>query len=295
MKEQIDWSDYRVVLDIAEAGSLAAAARRSNLSHPTMFRRLNTVEERLGVRLFERFRNGYLPTPAGEEMVAAARDMAERAVATERKLSGRDLRPSGSVRVTTTDTLLFGLLGAEFARLRDVEPEIALEIVVSNEVFDLSLREADVAIRPAARPEPHLVGRKLGVIRQAVYGHKDLDRNEHENDKLANVPWIGPSRSMAYDQLYAWMIRKGYDKVCGCRVDSLLGIHAAVRAGIGAAVLPAYLGEADTALRRYGGFVDELDTDLWLLVHPDLRHTARIRCVMDCLSQSAAIRRTLTA
>jgi len=293
MNRSLDWNDYAIVLAIADAGSMAAAARQSGSSHPTLFRKLNAIEERLGVRLFERLRSGYVPTSAGEEMVAVAREMAELAANMERRLSGQDLRPSGLIRVTTTDTLLFGLLGVEFAQFRIAAPEISLEIIISNDVFDLSRREADIAIRPASAPEPHLVGRKLGVIRQAVYGHRALDLSQCAKDQPAALPWIGPSRSMIYDQLHAWMTRTGYDEFCCCRIDTLLGIYAAVRSGGGVAVLPAYLGEADSTLEKLGNFIDDLDVDVWLLIHPDLQQTARIRCLLDFLVQSRSIRRLL--
>jgi DNA-binding transcriptional LysR family regulator len=98
---------------------------------------------------------------------------------------------------------------------------------------------------------------------------------------------------MFYDQLYVWMTRTGNDAFCGCRIDTLLGIYAAVRAGGGVAVLPAYLGDADSALEKLGNFIDDLAVDLWLLIHPDLRQTARVRCLLDFLAQSKTIRRLL--
>lgn len=281
MNNRLDWNDYQTVLRIAEAGSLSGAAHRSGSSHPTMFRRINAVEEKLGVRLFERFRTGYRLTAAGEEVAATAREIEELTNETERRVGGRDLRPSGVVRLATTDTLLNGLLAAELVLLRQAEPEIVLEVSVSNEISDLSFREADIAIRPAAAPPEHLIGRRLGRIRQAVYALQDWDAGEADGQDWSALPWIGPSASTPYPQLHAWMRDTGYDRSCVSRVNSVLGMHAAVRSGVGVAVLPCYLAEPDPALRRLGGPIEDLAVDLWLLTHPDLRQTARVRAVLD--------------
>lgn len=283
MNNKLNWGDYETVLQIADAGSLSKAARLAGTSHPTLFRKINGVEQKLGVRLFERFRTGYKPTAAGEEIVAVARQISSLTNEAERHLSGRDLRPSGVVRIATTDTLLFALLTPMINAFRQVEPEITLEVLVSNDISDLSLREADIALRPALKPEQHLVGRKLGVIHQAIYARDDQLEDRHPS---ADRHWIGPSRSMAYHQLHKWMEENHYSELCVCRMNTVLGMYAAVRAGIGRAVLPTYLGEADPDLARQGGHVDDVAVDLWLLTHPDLRQTARVRAVLDHFARS---------
>jgi DNA-binding transcriptional LysR family regulator len=280
MNNKIDWNDYKIVLQIAEAGSLSKAAHLAGSSHPTMFRKVNSLEGKLGVRLFERFRTGYQLTAAGEEIASTARKIQELTNETETQVAGRDLRPSGVVRLATTDTLLFGLLSPEIARLRQLEPNITLDVAASNEISDLSFREADIAIRPAAAPEDHLIGRRLGRIRQAVYAPWSSDVDDVRRQGAAR-PWVGPSASMPYVQLHAWMRDNDCDASCVCRMDSVLGMHAAVRSGIGVAVLPCYLAEPDTRMQRLGDEIEELTIDLWLLTHPDLRHTARVRAVLD--------------
>ncbi len=293
MNDMLDWGDYRIVLAIAEAGSLTGAAKRLGTSHPTLFRRINAVEKKIGVRLFERLRTGYRPTAGGDEIIATARRITELTHDTERRLAGRDLRPSGHVRITTTDGLLFGLLAPALSGLRESEPDITIEINVSNEISDLAFREADIAIRPTSAPDPHLVGRKLGLIRQAIYAPSAIATGGGANEALREASWIGPSRSMAYPALHGWMAAQGYDKRCRIWSDSVLGQHAAARAGAGIAVLPAYLAEADTSLTRIGPMIAALDVELWMLTHPDLRNTTRIRAVAEYLSRCSLIRRRL--
>ena len=102
MQSRIGWEDLRLVRAVGEAGTLTGAARRLGVDHSTAFRRLGALEERLGVRLFERARNGYAPTPAGEATLAAAERILGDLGELERRIAGEDLRPSGTVRVTTT-------------------------------------------------------------------------------------------------------------------------------------------------------------------------------------------------
>lgn len=284
MDRPLRWDDLRIVLAIAEAGSLAGAGRQLGVSHATVFRRLDGLEERLGVRLFERLPEGYAPTPAGEDLAAAARRVETEVLEAERRVQGRDLMPSGTVRVTTTDTLYAGLLAPVLAGFRREHPAITLEVTVSNRVHDLSRRDADIAIRPSDRPPEALVGRRLGRLRQAVYGAAGAGQAA----ALAAADWIGPDDTMGYRTLERWMAATGYAERCVLRLDSVLAMATAVRCGSGIAVLPCYLADADPGLRRLGEPVEALATDLWLLTHADLRHTTRIRALLDHVAAALA-------
>ncbi|EWH03322.1 LysR family transcriptional regulator [Halomonas sp. BC04] len=270
------WDDLRVVQAIAEAGSLSGAGRRLGASHATVFRRLNAIERRLGVALFERSRRGYAPTAAGEDLATVAGRVEAEVLGAERRVVGRDLSLSGTIRVTTTDTLLMGLLSPIFADFQHAHSEIVLEVAVSNQLFNLSQRDADVAVRPSSSPPEHLVGRRVGSIAQAVYGRVDSD----------SEAWIGPDRHLGYAALDAWMAENGANARCRYRVDTMFGMLAAARDGLGRAVLPCYLADAEPALNRIGEPIPELATDLWLLTHPDLRRVARIRAFMAFVSEA---------
>jgi DNA-binding transcriptional LysR family regulator len=115
----LDWDDLRFALAVASGGSLAAGARRIGVNHTTVLRRIAALEERLGVRLFERLPSGYALTPRGEELVEAARTIDETVNRLELRLAGTDLSVSGPVRVTTTDTLMASLLPRILAALKD--------------------------------------------------------------------------------------------------------------------------------------------------------------------------------
>lgn len=275
-EQSLHWDDLRVVQAIAEAGSLSGAGRRLGASHATVFRRLNAIERRLGVALFERSRTGYAPTPAGEDLAATAARVETEVLGAERRVVGRDLRLSGSIRVTTTDTLLMGLLSPIFAGFQRAHPEIVLEVAVSNQLFNLSQRDADVAVRPSPSPPEHLVGRRVGTVAQAVYARADD----------AADAWVGPDRHLGYAALDAWMADQEANERCRYRVDTMFGMLAAARDGLGRAVLPCYLADAEAALMRLGEPIPELATDLWLLTHPDLRRVARIRAFMAYVAEA---------
>lgn len=285
-ERMLRWEDLRVVLAVAEAGSLSGAGRRLGTSHATVFRRLGAIERRLGVRLFERGRTGYAPTAAGEELAVAGARVEAEVLGAERRVAGRDLRLSGTLRVTTTDTLLMGLLSPIFAGFRREHPGIVLEVAVSNQLFNLSQRDADVAVRPSSSPPEHLVGRRAGTIAQAVYARADAD---------ADAGWVGPDRHLGYAALEAWMAASEADARCRYRVDTLLGMLAAVRDGLGRAVLPCYLADAEPGLVRLDGPIPELATELWLLTHPDLRRVARIRAFMAFVAGALESRRARLA
>lgn len=277
MSEQMaQWDDLRTVLAIARAGSLSGASRLLKVSHATVFRRLGAMEKRLGVRLFERAARGYVPTPAGEDMTATAERMEVEWLGVQRRLAGQDFKPSGTLRVTTTDALMAGLLAPIFKLFRESYPDITLEVVISNQLFNLTKREADIAIRPTTTPPENLVGRCIGTIEQAVYGPSGQGR----------LPWIGPDERLGYRLLETWMASEGVAEECSYRVDSVMGMLAAVQAGSGQAVLPCYLADAAPGVVQISPALSPLATELWVLTHPDLRHTLRVRLFLELVGNT---------
>lgn len=290
----IDLEDLRLVQAIAEAGTLAGAARRLGVDHSTAFRRLGTLEERLGVRLFQRARDGYTPTPAGEMAIATAGELLADLGLLEHRLAGEDLRPSGVVRVTTTDTLL-DFLAPGFAAFRAAHPEITLEIVAANAFFTLTRREADVAVRPARSAPDNLVGRRIAELAMAPYAAASyLDRRSDARG-LIEHDWIGPDESLAHLGSAKWIEREIPSERVVLKGNSLLALLAAARAGVGVAPIPCYLGDTDPGLARVGSPIPEMSSALWLLTHPDLRRVARIRVLLDFLAPWLMQRRDLLA
>ncbi|MEH3120295.1 MAG: LysR family transcriptional regulator [Methylorubrum populi] len=278
----VAWDEFRLVRAIAERGALAPAAAHLGINPSTAFRRLAAVEAGLGARLFERHRSGYVPTPAGEAMAAAALRMEEEVARFDREVAGRALTPSGTLRVTAAATLVTDLLMPMLGRFRVRYPKVQVELVVSEEALNLSRRDADVALRATREPPPNLVGRRLAAIAWAVYGPAGDERG------LSGADWVSPSEAVA-GGLFARFVaaRAGPERVA-LRIDTVQGLCEAVLEGIGIGPLPCYRGDRIARLRRLSGPEPDLTGSLWLLTHPDLRHAARVRAFMDHVAADVA-------
>lgn len=295
-RTHLHWNDFKTVLAIADSGSLSGASRSLGVSHATIFRRLGDIEQRLGVTLFDRSRTGYQATLAGEEIADTARVMDEAALAAERKVAGRDLEPTGEIWATTTDSLLMGLLAPLFTNFRERYPGILLDVAVSNQLFNLTRREADVAIRPSNRPPENLIGRPLTAIGQAVYGHRNLGIAPGASiESLADQPWIGAGPRLQDTALDQWMIQHSLKNACVYRVDTLVSILSAVRSRMGLAVLPCYLADENPDVIQLTDPIPDLEYGLWFLMHPDLRGVVRIHALMDFLTEAVRAQKSCLA
>jgi DNA-binding transcriptional LysR family regulator len=282
--DSIDWDDLRVALAVADAGSLAGAARALNVNHTTALRRLDALEARLNTRLFDRQRGGYLTTEAGELLAQEARAIAPRVADIERRLLGRDLRLTGSVRVTTAFVTMAYLLPQALAGFARAQPGIEVEIAESGALLDLSRRQADVAIRISNQVPEHWVGRTLGTVQYRVYARRGAEGLPQQVAPLATLlaeaPWIAFEREAS--NLYGrWMRQHIPPQQVRQRVDIFNSMVAMLRTGLGIGVLPVFAAHAEPDLLPVSDLVEALETPLWILTHPDLRRTARIRAFMQ--------------
>jgi DNA-binding transcriptional LysR family regulator len=294
MHSRINWEDLRYALAVADASSLAAAARALGVNHTTVLRRVNAFEERLGLRLFERLPTGYALTAGGEELLASARTMAATVTALERRLAGADLRLEGTLRVTTTDTLMASVLPDVLLGFRGEQPGILVEVAVTNVMANLTRRDADVAIRPAKDPPETLVGRCVSDLAFAIYGAPGyLAATSNVADLSAQV-WVAPDDSLAGSSVARWMRAELPGATVAMRADSLVALRQAASAGIGLVVLPCYLGDTSPGLVRVRPDpVAEIRTALWVLTHEDLRRTARVRALTEYLAGALGCERDL--
>jgi DNA-binding transcriptional LysR family regulator len=292
----LDWNDFRIVLAIARAGGLVRAAAALGVNHSTVFRRLNALEEGLGVKLFERLPGGYEPTDAGGQLVAAAERIESETLALDRDLAGRDARLCGRLRVTSSETLAFRILTAEIVRFRTAHPGIQIEVVIENRHLDLSRREADLAFRATRPTQGDLFGRKLADIAWAVYGAntyltaRGAPAAPRELAAHAVIGWESAASTVKAVQWLADTVPEG---AIVYRSSSLINQLLAVKAGIGLAVLPCYLADPEPELRRALPPIFELTRELWLITHKALKGTARVRAFMDIVGEG--VRRRLAA
>ncbi len=282
----VSWDEFRLVKAIAETGSLAGAGDVLALNHSTVFRRLNALENDLGSRLFERSRTGYVPTPAGEEMVAIAARMFEDITDFERRVAGRDVKPSGELRVTTNDSLVAHLATPLFGAFCRQFPEIKLDVVIENRALNLSRRDADVAIRATAEPPETLVGRRIASIAWSVYGAKGshIQPTDDPSD-LADHCWIGFGDAIGTIGPARWMARAVAPTKIFYRLNTVLGLSQAVESGLGIGFVPCFIGDKAPGLTRLLRSPMVFDASLWLLTHPDLKNSARVRAFVDFMGR----------
>jgi DNA-binding transcriptional LysR family regulator len=293
--QHLAWDDFRLVKTIAEARGLAGAAERLSVNHSTVFRRLCQIEEGLGVKLFERHRTGYALTAAGEEMASLAERMEEDVATFTRKLAGQAVSPAGELRVTTNDTLLVHLLTPLFARFNRACPDVRLDVVLSNQALNLSKRDADVAIRATDSPPETLVGRRVATIGWAVYG-RAADFPEPVPTDLVNLydrPWVALGDNLAVLKAARFVRDRVAPERIVYKVNTVLGLGEAVESGIGIGPLPCFIADVRPALVRLTPPNPEFSVGLWLLTHPDLRQSARVRAFMDIMAAEIAKQRRL--
>lgn len=279
-----DINDLIYVAAVTQTGSLSAAARKLHVNHATVFRRIAQIETTLGVRLFERDAGRYVATPAGEELASAGAAIEQAAERSLLKVAGRDLRPSGVVRITTTDSFATTLLNPVLALCRGRYPQIALHIGIDNNMLDLSKRDADIAVRPTLRPPEYLVGKRIAPLAFAVYGAPDYLKNTTAST-LPEHQWIGLGESQERHRTLQWLQKTIPLEQVGLRMDGFANVAQACADGLGLAVLPCFVGDSLAPLRRMQEPIPELASELWVLTHPDLRKTARIQTVFQFLHQ----------
>ncbi|MGO4764185.1 LysR family transcriptional regulator [Cupriavidus sp. 2KB_3] len=282
-----DWSDLRIFLAIARAGTLGAAARKLGLSQPTMGRRMRALEATVGHMLFHRTRNGFMLTEEGTAVLAYAERMEEEALGLTRELAGTDNALTGLLRVTSSDWFGIHVLTPVFARFLAQHPRVSLELVTDSRQYSLARREADLAFRITPFEEPDVIQHKLMHMDYALYGHIDLEApRAGDGDGIVLI-----SMDSAFGTLpdVAWTTRILPRANTAFRSNnrSVQARMCAERGGF--AVLPCPLGDVTPGLRRIDLGEAPPGRDVWLGCHRDLRRLARLRALMaltiECLGK----------
>lgn len=275
----MDWDDMRIVLAICRAGSLTGAARTLGQNKSTVFRQINTIEKKMGVRFFERVPSGYQMTEAGEAVMHAASRMEEEAINLERELLGKDYRLQGDIRLTAPEGIAALKLTPVIADFCKIHPDIRVELLITNAELALSRREADLAVRVTRQPPDSNLGRRISDFNFCAYAaprylqkHNGLALAEHHwVTILDEIDWVIPA---------IWKKKAdAKDKIVFSSTLTATAVNAA-RQGMGLIVLPCFWGDRKNGLVRVGHPLKQLASELWVLTHPDLRHTARVRALM---------------
>jgi DNA-binding transcriptional LysR family regulator len=282
--------DLPLILALSREKTLAGAAEKLGVDLSTVFRRLNALESRLQVRLFDRHARGYQLTTAGERAASTAERVETELLALDRDITGRDQQLSGVVRVTASETFSYAVLPPLFAQFRALHPRIRVVLSIDNRVMDLSRREADVALRVRRPVDPDLFGRKLTDVAWAFFGAREGSTQLRRDGGAWNfarqtvIGWDEPARIIASE----WIAANVPPDRIHFRSNSLINQLMAVRAGLGIALLPCYLGDRDDGVRRVSGVLPDLSSELWIVTHADLRNTARIRAFLGVIGDAVA-------
>ena len=283
----MQWDDLKIFLAVARDGSISGAARHLNVQHSTVSRRIRALEQQLRTRLIERKRSGYELTAAGEELRLAAGKMEVEILEIEGALGGHEERVSGELRVSAINNMASSVLMPVFTSFSARYPDIRLHLQVSNRYVSLAERQADVAIRLTNAPPDTLLGTLLTNVASTVYGEQGYLRSVRAG---AELKWLGVE-CCAFHQ--SWTKDACPDHDHNLFVDDTLLTLAALRQGIGLAYLPCFMGDSDERLERYRAPDAAHDLGLWLVYHPDLRRTQRVRVFREHMVSSIAEQRAL--
>lgn len=265
MRAQPDWSDLRLFLEVAREGSFSAAAGKLGIHHTTVARRMEQLEQVLTVRLFDRHARGVRPTLAGEALQTHARAIEEQVMHASMQVAGRDLRLTGSVRLTAPPELVPRLMPALCA-FREVAPEVRVVLDVDTAVRDLGRREADLALRAGQDPPQDAIAHPLAPVSWNAWTHPNAPRERwvlYESD----VRPAAVQRQLVGAPPAALVVRSVSDAA------------VAVKAGLGPGVLPHFVVSPELVPLQE----PVVDGQLWLLVHVDLRKVARVRALAEHL------------
>ncbi|MEM7156793.1 MAG: LysR family transcriptional regulator [Myxococcota bacterium] len=290
----MDWNDVRYFLALARLKSIRAAGHSLGVSHSTVARRVEALEEQLSARLFDRSRDGYTLTAAGREMLPGAERIEQEMSALERGVMGQDERLSGSVALTCCDHYVSALLMPALKQFCQEYPAIELRFSVDSRSFDLAKREADVAIRTLPRqasPPEFLIGQSLAPVTVANYVAREHAARLDPEQPGADPRWISYADRSAHELIVSGSSYPDLPSWGG--FSSLELMVQAAREGLGMAILPTYVGDRDLALCRATRADPRHAADLWLLCHPDLRDNARLRAtrarVAEALGEHMAL------
>jgi len=278
----MNWNDLKIIFALAKAGTLSGAARELGVSHSTILRQINTIENRMDTRFFERLPTGYALTDAGEAALKVARGMDEEVQRLIGELKGKDLRLQGDIRLTAPEGISHYLLGPHLASFSRLHPDIHIELEVTGTSLAMDRREADLAVRVTPNPPENCIGHKICVFNYAIYAapaylERVPDRPFSEYEYIVHF--------LALNLPLPSIWKKPAQPKYLMKTNSLLTLVNAVKQGMGAAILPYLVGDQEPGLQRVSPPILDYTSQLWVLTHGDLRKTARVKALMGHLVQ----------
>jgi DNA-binding transcriptional LysR family regulator len=282
-----DWDDYRIILALHRAGTLRGAAQLMGVNHATISRKLAIINKRYDYLVFERVAGGYRATSLGQEIISSAERIEDVTIDSERSVRAKASKISGPITLSIPPTIGQFLLLNTLDKFSRDYPKIALTITVSNRRVNLDRSEADVVIRGDNQPPEHLVGRCLFSYALSYYANRDYLKNTQTKD----LRWIAKPEDKQNSE---WIAQSPYPNApIGVRIDDIVTRHMAATAGQGLTRGACYMADQEPALMRIPGAKVTPAQQLWILTHPDLRDTPRIKVLMQFLATEMMSKKAL--
>ncbi|MCR6475524.1 LysR family transcriptional regulator [Variovorax sp. ZS18.2.2] len=288
---KLDWNDLRYVLAAVRNGSAAAAARALRISHATVLRRIQGVEAGFGLKIFGRTTSGHELTKEGRVIFELAEFVEAQVTKTQRLVDAQGSEMEGEIRFTTTDALFAAAVMPLLESFHKQFPAIKVQTSVGSAVLDIEKREADIALRPSIEPPDSLVGLRLCRLDFSVYA-SPLYLSQNTARLPRDMAWLMPDESLSRTPIARWLKENLAPSHVLHTFNSFIALRQAAEADLGATALPRFLGRASTLLVAVASIPRSASTDLWLLTHPNLRHTRRVQAFMDHIAQGIRAQRT---
>jgi DNA-binding transcriptional LysR family regulator len=290
----MDWDKLKVFHAAAEAGSFTHAGEHLGLSQSAVSRQVSALESELGVALFHRHARGLILTEQGDLLFRTAHDVFMKLEAARAKLTDSRERPNGELKVTTTAGIGLNWLTPRLGEFLDLYPDIRITLLVTDEELDLSMREADVAIRLRQPQQPDLIQRKLFSVKFHAYASPEYLKRKgtpRSVEEIDNHPIIMLGGTVPQHlQNRNWLVQVGREgkapRVPILIINNVLGVQRACQEGFGIAMLPDYLIE-DSGLVQLFDQADAIQLDAFFLYPEELKNVARVQVFRDFLVSKA--------
>jgi len=292
----MDWDKLRIFHAVAEAGSFTHAGEELNLSQSAVSRQISALEESVSVPLFHRHARGLILTEQGELLYRTAHEVFAKLAMAEAQLSESKDRPKGQLKVTTTVALGSTWLTPRMGEFLEVYPDVTVDLLLDDRELDLSMREADVAIRMAPPRQPELIQRHLMTVHMHVYASPTyikrygLPKSADELDNHKVIVYGEETRPPVPDT--NWLLRvgmKGEGRRRPClTVNNVYAIQRAAEAGLGLAALPEFIVLGNSNLVRVLPEVEGPRIDAYFVYPEELRNSKRIQVFRDFLLRKVA-------
>ncbi len=275
-----NWDDLRIFLAVARSGSITAGAVSLGLDQSTVSRRLQAFEEKIGKNLFLGSAKRNTLSLSGQKYFEGALRLEQEIEAINRTVAADSEETGGTIHVVTTDILSTHLLLSITSKFLQLHPDINLR--VRTQSLGEKHLQGDVALFATNNPKEDLFGRRLARASFASYATQSyFEQHQDCSDSMVWLNWDDGSDSPTWPALAPDIP----DHMCRLRIDSVSSLLEAVRLGIGATILPCFIGESDPTLTRITPGETVSSRDIWLLVHADLRKVPRIRTFLDFFIQ----------